>query len=366
MEFAGRRAHDPRGDASPRTASDGEPQRGPWRASTGSGDPYSQAATTLSHVDQVLQAGTDLAPPRDGGGGRCAASAFDVVLSVEAARLNVTGRNEGRAMKRTSALGSHWPAMLVGVLIVVLFVTALSVGSDGRFGKAVVFTAAAVPSVIALGQYLYMKVDRWRLFVNRIRLRLVNPETTINYSIDYTVESLIETHTKVTELLKRPDRLDTRQLSKAADGEVWLWRGVTVQLHYTQFSDPIEGSTSAIFRLRAPSLKASYRGIDKAIREDMGGLLAELEREVQASNRKYVVNLGFPDENPYFGLLVNRVNQDMVQRFDIDIFETSNSAEGHDRVRVHKDNLEVVATTAHDTQLLALRYLSCQPVPGGG
>lgn len=293
------------------------------------------------------------------------ARAFGVSLSVEAVRLMVTNRNEGRAMKRNSALGSHWPAMVVGFLIVGLFVTALAMGSDGRFGKAVVFTAAAVPSVIALGQYLYMKVDRWRLFVSRNRLRLVNPETSINYSIDYTVDSLIETHAKVTSLLKRADRPDTRQLSKAADGEVWLWRGVTVQFHYTQFSDPIEGS-SYIFRLRAPSLKASYRGIDKAIREDMGGLLAELEREVQATNRKYVVNLGFPDENPYFGLLVNRVSQDMVQRFDIDIFETSSSDAGHDRVRIHKDNLEVVATTAHDTQLLALRYLSCQPVPGGG
>ena len=55
-----------------------------------------------------------------------------------------------------------------------------------------------------------------------------------------------------------------------------------------------------------------------------------------------------------------------VQRFDIDIFETSGGGARHDRVRIHKDNLEVVATTAHDTQLLALRYLSCQPVPGGG
>lgn len=268
-------------------------------------------------------------------------------------------------MRRNSALGWHWPALLVGLLIVTMFATAWAVGTDGRFGKAVIFTAMAVPTVVALGQYLYMRVDRWRLFVNRTRLRMVNPEASINYSIDYTVDSLIETHAKVTELLKRADRSDTRELSKAADGEVWLWRGVTVQLHYTEFTDPIEGS-SYIFRLRAPSLKASYRGIDKAIREDMGGLLAELEREVQATNRRYVINLGFPNENPYFGLLVNRVNQDMVQRFDIDIFETSSGSAGHDRVRIHKDNLEVVAATAHDTQLLALRYLSCQPVPGSG
>lgn len=266
-------------------------------------------------------------------------------------------------MRRNSALGTHWPALLVGVLIIALFVAALVVGSDGRFGKAVIFTATAVPTLVALGQYLYMRVDRWRLWVNRNRLRMVNPEASLNYTIDYTVDSLVETHAKVSELLKRAAGPDTRQLSKAEDGEVWLWRGVTVQLHYTEFADPIEG-TSYIFRMRAPSLRASYRGIDKAIREDMGGLLAELEREVRATNRKYVVNLGFPDENPYFGLLVNRVNQDMVQRFDIDIFETSNSRSGQDRVRIHKDNLEVVAATAHDTQLLALRYLSCQPVHG--
>jgi hypothetical protein len=151
---------------------------------------------------------------------------------------------------------------------------------------------------------------------------MVNPETTINYSIDYTVDSLVETHAKVSDLLGRSVEPDTRHLSKAEDGEVWLWKGVTLQLHYTDFTDPIEGS-SYIFRLRVPSLRASYPGIDKATCQDMGGLLAELEREVQASNRKYVVNLGFPEENPYFGLLVNRVNRDMVQRFDIDIFETT-------------------------------------------
>jgi hypothetical protein len=70
---------------------------------------------------------------------------------------------------------------------------------------------------------------------------------------------------------------DTRRLTKSHDGEIWLWKGVTLQLHYTEFSDPIEGS-SYILRLRAPSLRASYRGIDKTIRHDMGGLLAELER----------------------------------------------------------------------------------------
>lgn len=267
-------------------------------------------------------------------------------------------------MKRNSALGSHWPALLVGVLIVALFVVALAVGSDGGFGKAVVFTAAVVPSVIAMGQYLYMKVDRWRLFMNRTRLRVLNPEASIDYTIDYTVDSLVEAHAKVSELLKQGSRPDTRRLSKTTDGEVWLWRGFTVQFHFTEFNDLIEGS-SYLLRFRAPSLKASYRGIDKAIREDMGGLLAQLEREVQATNRKYIVNLGFPNENPYFGLLVNRVNQDMVKRFDIDIFETGSGNAGHDRVRIHKDNLEVVATTAYDTQLLALRYLSCQPVHGG-
>lgn len=268
-------------------------------------------------------------------------------------------------MRRNSALGSHWPAVVVGLLIVVLFIAALVVDTSGRFGKAVVFTSAAVPTVVALGQYLYMKVDHWRLLVNRTRLRMVNPETTINYSIDYTVDSLVETHAKVSGLLGRSAELDTRRLSKAEDGEVWLWKGVTLQLQYMEFTDPIEGP-SYIFRLRVPSLRASYRGIDKAIRQDLGGLLAELEREVQASNRKYVVNLGFPEENPYFGLLVNRVNRDMVQRFDIDIFETSASSGGHDRVRIHKDNLEVVAATAYDTQTLALRYLTCQPVHGGG
>ena len=83
-------------------------------------------------------------------------------------------------MRRNSALGSHWPAVLVGLLIAALFVAALAVGSDGRFGKAVVFTAAAVPTLLALGQYLYMRVDRWRLWVSRVRLRTVNPQASLN------------------------------------------------------------------------------------------------------------------------------------------------------------------------------------------
>jgi ABC-type phosphate transport system permease subunit len=63
-------------------------------------------------------------------------------------------------MRKDSALGSHWPAIVLGLLIVVLFIAALVVDTSGRFGKAVVFTSAAVPTVVALGQYLYMKVDR--------------------------------------------------------------------------------------------------------------------------------------------------------------------------------------------------------------
>jgi hypothetical protein len=99
--------------------------------------------------------------------------------------LSPRGRDEaGDLMKKNSALGSHWPAIVVGLLIAALFIAALIVDTGGRFGKAVEFTSAAVPTGVALGQYLYMKVDRWRLFVNRNRLRMLNPEATINYSID--------------------------------------------------------------------------------------------------------------------------------------------------------------------------------------
>jgi hypothetical protein len=267
-------------------------------------------------------------------------------------------------MSRTSGVARHWPALVVALIVLALFVGAIALGTKGRFGTAVVFTATAVPTAIAVGQYLYAHVDRWRLFVNRSRLRLTNPEASLAYTVDYTVESLIAAHAAISGFLDAAnDGKQTRRLSKTADGEVWLWQGATLQIHYTEFTDPVDGSSN-IVRLQVPSIRASYRGIDKAIREDVGGLLAHLEREVQASRRKYVVTLGFPDENPYFGLLVNRVNRDMVHRFDIDIFETTSTRTGTDRVRIHKDSLEVVSSTAHDTQLLALRYVSCQPVQG--
>ena len=265
-------------------------------------------------------------------------------------------------MRRTSGLRTHWPALLVGLLLAVLFIGALTVGTDGKLGQALAFTSAAAPTVITLAQYLYMRVDRWRLFMNRVRLQVLNPEMTVSYAVDYTINDVHQSWAAVSALLKGAEDATTRKLGQGDDGEVWLWHGTTVQVRLVDFSDPFEDRD--ILRIRVPAARASFRGMRKTIGEDMAGLLAGLERDVQASSRKYVVNVGFPGENPYFGVLVNNVSRDTVQRFDIDIFEASTSSNNQDRVRIHKEEVELVTTTALDAQLLALRYLSCEPVSG--
>ena len=137
---------------------------------------------------------------------------------------------------------------------------------------------------------------------------------------------------------------------------------LTLRLRRLVEASPIGDEDIQKLRIDFPMVQRSFRGLEKALRDQVVELFAEVERIVNAERCKYVVKIEFPGSNPYFGLFVTNVNRDMVDRFDIDIFETSYLGGAKDVVRVHADKIEVVTDTARAVEKLSSRYLALQAV----
>ena len=194
-------------------------------------------------------------------------------------------------MARQPTWKLHWPALIVLVLLAMLPAAAWELDETTQLGRAVELLAVVVPSVIAAVQYLYERVDTFRLTVNRLRLRLLNPETEVSISLEYDLVCATKAFSQVVNILRESG--DGKRLSTEEASEVWLWRGNTVVVHADQRYDVLSDQ-QGILRVELPATRRSFRGMDKALRDEVGPLLSGIEREVAADSRKYVVNVEFP------------------------------------------------------------------------
>jgi hypothetical protein len=227
------------------------------------------------------------------------------------------------------------------------------------------FLAVLVPTAAALYQYMYARIDRWRLTVDRLRLRLANPDMTIASSAEFSVDDGARTFENVNKSLSALGKPVARALSDSPDTTVWVWRENTLRVRLLQVGDPLEGDDVDVVRIDFPAIKRSFRGVETSMRDEVGPFLAELERTITTEHRKYVVTVTFTDRNPYFGLFVTRVNQDLVARFDVTVMERSpTGGDTADVVQIRADHVEIITSTAHAAERLALRYLAVSPVPG--
>jgi hypothetical protein len=149
-------------------------------------------------------------------------------------------------------------------------------------------------------------------------------------------------------------------LSQSPDLSVWQIQGLTLRLVADVAPDPIDGSAQPLLRVEFPPAPRSFRKWRHVISETASAVMDTIEKRVHPVDQKYVVTVGFPGENPYFGLFVNGVARAAVTRFEVDYFEQR--ATGRDVVRVRKDRMEMVTSSMHAARQLSLHYLALGPV----
>jgi hypothetical protein len=262
--------------------------------------------------------------------------------------------------KSSSPLRLHWPALCVAVAFVVLASLALFLPEQSSVRKAARSAWTVVPVAIAITQYMYARVDRFRFVLNRLYFRIVNPESTWGISAEFEVDdpssSWAHVERWMDQTLKKSDRL----LSRTSDTIVWVTKGTTFRIAKDIVLDEAD-STEAILRVDLPPVTRAYRSWERAIQDQAVPLIGKLEDLIHPRERKYVSKVTFPGDNPYFGLFISQVSKSAVARVDIEYFEQS--PDGRDTIRVRGDRVEMITSTLLAAQRLSLRYLTLAASP---
>lgn len=253
----------------------------------------------------------------------------------------------------------HWPALLALGVFGLVGLGALALPGGTALRATAIALWGVVPLSVAIATYAYARFDRYRLFVNRLRFRVLNPESTWGLTAEFQVADPAVWE-QVEGALDAELQPGERKMARTDGNAVWNARGLVVQVSATVAGDPIEGDV-ALVRVEIPPITRPYRTWWRVIERDAAPLVARIERSLQAQDCKFVVRLAFPGDNPYFGLFVSGVGRSAVARFDIEFFEQS--AGERDRVRVREGGVEVVTGTLLAAQTLSLRYLTLTADP---
>jgi hypothetical protein len=231
---------------------------------------------------------------------------------------------------------------------------------DSGVRKAAVLLWTLVPVALAICQYLYARVERFRLALNRGRFWVSNPESTWGLTTEYQVDDAFLAWKDAAEALEGMLRRGDKALTRADGNGVWITQGMTVQVALDTYSDPFDGE-QAILRVEIPPVARPFRTWHKAIQDEAVPLVERIERALSPRARKFITRVTFPGDNPYFGLFIAQVGRTAVTRVDVEYFEQS--AGEKDAVRVLADRLEVVTSSLLSAQRLSLRYLTLAATP---
>jgi hypothetical protein len=264
-------------------------------------------------------------------------------------------------MTKPSPLRLHWPALLVLAVVVCLGGLAWLLPADSDVRKAATVLWTGVPIALIIAQYMYAKVERFRLTINRCRFWLSNPESTWGLTAEYEVTDAFLAWKHAAEALEGTLQRGDKALTRAEGNAVWITQGMTVQVALDNYSDPFDGD-QAILRVEIPPVTRPFRTWHRAIEDEAIPLIERIERAIDPQGRKFVTRVKFPgDNNPYFGLFIAQVSRTAVTRVDVEYFE--HSADEEDAVRVLADRLEVITSSLLSAQRLSLRYLALTATP---
>lgn len=263
-------------------------------------------------------------------------------------------------MRRLQPDKSGYRALvLLAGLFAAVGILALTIPATSKFHDAALVLWGAIPVSVALWDFAYHHIERHRLLVNRARFRITNPESnwgmTAEFDVDRPLPHALEAaDATMKALLNRGDLC----LSQGGGRSVWQISGMTIRVISDVASDPT-GDTNVV-RVEFPPARRSYRSWRPVIEDTVTIVVGRIEMALTPSAKKFVVQVGFPTDNPYFGLFVTDVGAQSVTRFDLDYFETRFHEK--DVVRVKKDRMELVTETMLAARNLSLHYLALNEV----
>jgi len=238
------------------------------------------------------------------------------------------------------------------VVIALLGAAALWLPANSTARRFALVMWGAVPTAVAIWQYCYVRVEKHRLFVDRTLFWLMNRESTWSLTAEFDVDDVELRFTEASAALLQLN--GSRKLSGGQKAEVWQINGTTVRLAADVASDPLRDT--GVLTIEFPPAPRQFRVWPRVINETVDAVVSVVQDRLPAGKKKFVARVGFPGENPYFGLFISNVPLTTVKKFDIEIAEVTMSDTAS--VLVHKDRVDLVTSSMSSTRQLSLRYLA--------
>ena len=265
-------------------------------------------------------------------------------------------------MRTSSRLRGYGPLALLVLIFLGLGALALFVPTSSALHRVALVLWGAIPTAVALWEYAMRRIESHRLLVNRVRFWISNLESQWGLSAEFDVADQKVAMEAATAALQGMLGQADQVLSQSTELSVWQIRGLTLRLVADIVADPLDGDVQQLLRVEFPLAPRSFRKWHHLISETVSAVMETVEKAVKPVDQKYLVTVGFPGENPYFGLFVNDVVRSAVTRFEVDYFE--HRATGSDVVRVRQEKMEMVTSSMHAARQLSLHYLALLPIGG--
>jgi hypothetical protein len=259
-------------------------------------------------------------------------------------------------MRRATAWRLLPLAFLVALVAVLgLAAARLKPGSDARTAANVLW--GVIPTAAALWQYSFSRFERHRLWVNRMKYRLSNPESSWGLTAEFDVAiatAFTLAEATVDSLLTDQDHV----LSRARGATVWQVSGLPLRLMSDVYSDGA-GEDVEVIRLEFLRTPRAFRSWPRLLSRSVVRVVEAVDHAIVPEQRRFTVEVDFKGDNPYFGLFVSNVQQSAVARFEIDYFTADTPRS--DVVQVRRDKVRVLTDSLTAARDLSLHYLALRP-----
>lgn len=256
-------------------------------------------------------------------------------------------------------LKRHWPLLAFAAALLALLLAYVAGSSAIREMAAPLLVI--VPIAWSLSQYAYREADRYRLFVDRLRARLRNPNVVWGLAGEIQLRDgeAAAAWSAAEKALPEPIEVIS---STWGDYSAVLEGGVALRVRLQTWTDPVDGELAQVTAKLHPTT-----GTLRFWRDRVDNTFIPIMRKIEAALAphanhpyKYSVDIIFEPSNPYFGYFVARVERDALQHFDVAFYE--DAAQEKSLVQVREDRLSFVTRTLDAARGLSLKHLALQEV----
>lgn len=202
---------------------------------------------------------------------------------------------------------------------------------------------------------LYNYYQKFHLLVTRIKIILLNGDSTWNVSAVYDGEFNENIQNKIESKIRTIDKLAEFQRVNNCCFQSYT-QGLTLYFEYADFYNGDEDENQGHLVVRVRDYHASYNKSIETLDEKIVPLMTMIHEEVKPNKSQYSFKISFGEKNPFLGLVARNIDKTSIIDFS---FKTKKEIGISRRyVEVNKKGIECTTTTLSDFQSASGNFLA--------